>query len=103
MADKTKQNNFHEDVWMRGTPAYDNWAKSTFHGPFSVYEMDVAFTRVQDKDHWKNPVNAVVEADEVEVTRAAVAFYTGSEAHFEAREDGRVNVWAEGYYNAVGA
>lgn len=95
-------NGFESTVDGYGTATYDRWAAMTRHEGHFVSDMDKAFKNVQDAEHWKNMVHGVVEASEREVTAAAVVYYTGSVAEFTERDDGRFDVWAEGYYMAMG-
>lgn len=67
-----------------------------------------AFEKVQDAENWKNPIDAVVLADDVSVTAAAIVFFTGSVPTCTAVYDrpGHIVgyiVRADGYYEAVGA
>lgn len=70
-------------------------------------ELSAAFDLVKSKEHWKYPILAYVELDADQALIAeAVAYFTGSEAHFrtaqtEAGE--KLLVTADGYFVAIGA
>jgi hypothetical protein len=75
-------------------------------------ELSALFTRVQNAQNWKRPIDAVVSFAndrEREGTRAAVTFFTGSEARIAftlrttADGHGLYRVTAAGYYVAIGA
>ncbi len=72
--------------------------------------MHDAFTAVADKEHWKNPIDAVVSEKLVDILRDAIPFFTGSIPEFFDRDengrpygDGKVCVVADGYFVAIGA
>jgi hypothetical protein len=70
-----------------------------------------AFARVENREHWKNPVDAVIDIKndrEKALIAEAVVFYTGSVATFTPMVGGtlpgcRYRVTAIGYFAAVGA
>lgn len=70
---------------------------------FSRDEMLDAFNPVANKEHWKYPVDAVVDADQRDVLDQAIPYFTGSCAHFTEVEGGKLRVQADGYFNAIGA
>lgn len=41
-------------------------------------ELERAFEKVHPKGHWKNPISAVIDAQDVEVCTDAVIYYTGT-------------------------
>jgi cell division FtsZ-interacting protein ZapD len=69
-------------------------------------ERKRVFELVQNKEHWKNPIDATLdelsEADE-KLLYDAVPFYTGSVPTITRYKNGRVRVRAAGYYRTVGA
>lgn len=75
------------------------------HTDAEVAAMDVAFKKVQNKEHWKFPIDKTLElsADEQRLTEDAIIFYTGSVPTFQKLPNGKTRVRAVGYYNAVGA
>lgn len=48
-------------------------------GGFTRAEIDAQFAKVQNKDHWKNGINAVVPFSEVRLTRQAIIFHHGND------------------------
>ena len=80
-----------------------SYEKTTKHGPYLISELREAFQKVQDKKHWKNPINNVCRTEDKAKVAGAIAFFTGSIAEFEDLSNGWSAVRAEGYYNAIGA
>lgn len=80
-------------------------AKDAVFAGYTQAELDAAFDLVKAKDHWKNPIDATIEADEDTraAIHAAVAFFTGSETTVHPQPDGRVRFTAPGYYLTIGA
>ena len=73
---------------------------------YSRLQLHPAFEMVADRKHWKNPINALVEADDAKlaIIAAAVPFFTGSLAEItKGRKRGTFRVRAAGYYETVGA
>lgn len=69
-------------------------------GGYSQDALSAAFNAVQDKTHWKNPVNAIVDRDQIEILTRAIPWFTGTEAAF-SDVDGdpdKVVVTAPGYF-----
>lgn len=65
---------------------------------YSKEEMSAAFDKVEDKDHWKNPILATIHEDDLEVTAQAVKFYTATSLEVvERKPDGMILVGAIGY------
>lgn len=48
------------------------------HGKFTIADMEAAFDKVSDPEDWRGPIDAIVSGSEIDVTEAAVIFYTGS-------------------------
>ena len=68
-------------------------------------KLRVAFEKVQNKEHWKNPIDAVIHKSEMDITSDAIQFFTGTQAFFSSNkltlaecEAGMVRVTAIGYY-----
>ena len=70
-------------------------------------EAKAAFERVQNADHWKGPVNKVLDAtiDEVEVISLAIPHFTGTRAYTyiigtvdKKKMAGRFQIKADGYW-----
>jgi hypothetical protein len=70
---------------------------------YPVEQMDKAFKLVQNKEHWKNPINAVIAAKDRDVVDEAIIYYTGSVGAFTPMKGGKLRVRADGYYIAIGA
>jgi hypothetical protein len=62
-----------------------------------------AFDLVKDRDHWKNPVDAVIDSEHRADVEEAIMHFTGSVPSFEAAGDGLLRVRADGYYAAIGS
>lgn len=66
-------------------------------------QLHRAFTSVQDKQNWKNPILAIVPAEtDLEMLAAAIIFFAGCVPTFHSTPDGLL-VKAVGYYAAIGA
>lgn len=74
-----------------------NWLEKG-KGGFTVEQLKVAFDKVCNSEDWKMPVDALIDLEEIEITRYAIAWYTGSEAVFSPGPDGLTRVTAPGYY-----
>lgn len=63
------------------------------------------FELVQNEDHWKNPIDATIDADAATMDEIAdaVVFYTGSVPTFERVQGNGLRVRAAGYYRTIGA
>ncbi len=46
---------------------------------YSETELKEMFDNVCSKDHWKNPIRAWVKANDLELARQAVEYYTATE------------------------
>jgi hypothetical protein len=73
------------------------------HFGFTRQQLKTAFAQVCDMANWKNPIASVIDLANVQVTMAAISFYTASLASVELLPDGRCSVKAAGYYAACGA
>jgi hypothetical protein len=72
-------------------------------GGYKREDLLAAFNAVQDKEHWKNPINAEVpEGMDREMLAYAIWFFTSSVCRFSKRK-GVTRVKAAGYFAAVGA
>jgi hypothetical protein len=73
--------------------------------PATKSDLEEYFKKVQNKDNWKNPINAFVpEKDEIdlEAYKKAITFFTGSVATCTPVGKGTLIV-ADGYYISIGA
>ena len=75
-----------------------NLAESTLAGRFTQKQLEMAFALVQNLDHWKGPVNALIPVWEMDVVAAAIEHFTGTEATFGAPSLDIVRVTAPGYW-----
>ena len=65
-----------------------------------------AFERVEDSDHWKGPIDAMVAYSEgftPEIIRDAVMHFTATEATIVDAGSGRMHVTAPGYWKGPAA
>jgi hypothetical protein len=72
------------------------------HLGYSRKELLVAFTPVCDQANWKKPIAGEIDLADVQVTVAAIAFYTGSLASVQLLNTGRCRISAAGYYLTCG-
>ena len=71
---------------------------------FTRGALDVAFSAISDKDHWKEPLNGEVPEADVEVARAAAILYAGSPIQVRpGSKIGMVRITGPGYYVCIGA
>lgn len=78
-----------------------------------VTKKDIAYMEKREKafdsltrgmDNWKMPIKAKIEESMFSLFNEACVHYTGSTLTISKRyADGKVDVVADGYYNAVGA
>lgn len=77
-------------------------AHSAIHGGYTKSELEAAFKKVQNADHWKNPIDATIPVADVDITAKAIEFFTATKASFfrVGGIDGKVRmrVTAPGYY-----
>lgn len=70
---------------------------------FTKKELMKAFDLVVDAEHWKNPIDAVIDANKREVVDTAITFFAGSVAHFSHIDEDNLRVQARGYYSDIGS
>jgi hypothetical protein len=63
------------------------------------------FDAVENKENWKFPIDAFVEADKLADTIVAIEFFTGGKTTVSSGgvAAGRFHITSPGYYNSVGA
>jgi hypothetical protein len=62
------------------------------------------FEKIRPKEHWKFPIDAVIDETDFAGCREACIHWTGSVLEIVASlPDGKVRVKAVGYYNAIGS
>jgi hypothetical protein len=76
---------------------HDEFEKNTKHEGYTIAELRVAFERVQDSQHWKNAIRAFCRAEQKEITRVAIEFYTATTPTFTHASTGWLLVIADGY------
>ena len=79
------------------------WERTVKDGDYFISELREAFDKVQDKVHWKNPVDAVILTKNIKITEAAIIHYTGSVPTFIRIDGNNTRVRAAGYYATIGA
>jgi hypothetical protein len=68
---------------------------------YTQEQLEAAFKLVQNKKHWKNPINATIEnpgEEQVACIEEAVIHFTGSIPDVVTLKGGKIRVQAEGYY-----
>lgn len=71
-------------------------------GGYSQEELEAAFNKVKNTEHWKNPVDAVIDAADMRVVSFAIPWFTSTQAIFETLGDGKLRVTADGYWSVEG-
>lgn len=66
--------------------------------PFSVWEYRCAFTMVANKNNWKGPIHATINAEDKAIVERAIIDATASVPKFDENTDGTLCVFAAGYY-----
>lgn len=67
-------------------------------------QLKEAFEKVQDKEHWKNPINAVIAKADLAITAEAIEYYTSTSPEVvEEYEDGTIKIYALGYWGGPAA
>jgi hypothetical protein len=64
---------------------------------YTQAQLEEAFKKVQNKEHWKNPINAHIPTSELEITRAAILHFTATDMIVGKTNNGLTRVWAKGY------
>lgn len=79
------------------------FANQKVDGEYTQADLKFAFTKVQNKDHWKKPIDAIIKMEEQDITERAIIFYTSSIPSFTPKAGGMLRVIADGYYLTIGA
>ncbi len=66
-------------------------------------QLKEAFEKVQNKEHWKNPIDAYIRKDEYDITNEAIIYFTGTAINYSVLERGgpnmgKLHIKADGYY-----
>ena len=86
---------FTYEQWMDP----DRLAKKAQEEWDNFFRLQNAFELVQNKDHWKGPIDATIPIERLEDVREAVASYAGSRGFKAvALGNGQVRVTAPGYW-----
>lgn len=70
---------------------------------FSQFEMKCAFELIEDKKHWKNPIDATIDESDFELCDYACIFFTGGCLEVVENKDGKLRVQSPGYFEIIGA
>ncbi len=71
---------------------------------YTQEELDAAFKQIQNKDHWKNPIDATIRYEDFEISDMAARYFAGSPLDMIGKpKNGFIRVKADGYYVAIGA
>lgn len=70
---------------------------------FDRDELQRAFDGVCDKDNWKNPIDAIVEVQDLSVVCSAIAFFAGGYPNVSRETCQYYRVKSPGYYAIVGS
>jgi len=70
---------------------------------YTQEQLHTAFSKVQNTEHWKNPIDALIDASDKDVTTEAIIHFTGSIPHYTKSRVNELRVQADGYYIAIGA
>lgn len=69
-------------------------------GGFTDAEIKAGFDLVKPANHWKDPIDAIIDQDQQEIVAVAIAWFTACEAAFtKADNSTKVRVTAPGYFN----
>jgi hypothetical protein len=68
---------------------------------YSQEQLDQAFELVKPDTHWKAPVDALIEAGQVDIVTIAIVHFTGCVPNMEP-EGNKVRVTSVGYWVAMG-
>lgn len=60
-------------------------------------QLEKAFKAVQNKEHWKNPIDSCCRDADLLVTIAAIRHFTGTETEYFNLGNGWFQVRADGY------
>ena len=70
---------------------------------YSIFQMVTAFDFICDQSDWKNEINCVIPANQKDLVKEAIWFYTATEAKFvpagENQNGPLLTVSATGYHN----
>lgn len=64
---------------------------------FTQEQLEEAFKKVQNKEHWKNKIDSFCLSEDMPVVNEAIRHFTATEAEFTAQGNGWMRVKALGY------
>ncbi len=64
---------------------------------YSQSELEEAFKKVQNKNHWKGPIDTFIKLEERDITARAISHFTATPATFIPYSNGWLKVKAKGY------
>lgn len=68
---------------------------------YSQKQLSVAFDKVKDQQHWKNPINALIDPGDRDIVYEAIIHFTGSIPSI-VKSGKQLRVRAHGYYATMG-
>ncbi len=84
-----------------------NWLAESLkaaQGGYTLDQLSEAFDTVKNPENWKYPIDAVVPKDaNLDLIGRAVTWFAGCIIEYGTLPDGRIRVYADGYYNSVGS
>ena len=79
----------------------DKWDDEPLESGFSPNELTEAFDLVKDAEDWKNPIDAVIDANKQKIVDSAILFCAGSVSHFSYVNEDELRVQAKGYSSFI--
>ena len=64
---------------------------------YTQSQLEQAFQKVQNKNHWKGPIDSYIQAHERDLISAAISHFTATQANFTIQSNGWLRVKAKGY------
>lgn len=81
-----------------GTAEMEAFVKR-LQGGYTQEELQAAFDKVKNPEHWKARINALLEpGEDMDVIDYAIRYFTGTECWWNTRKDGKIRVRAPGYW-----
>lgn len=67
---------------------------------YTYQQLREAFEKVQNKEHWKNPIEAFIPVSDLDITDKAIRHFTGTDMMVGwTKNDGTIKIWSIGYRN----
>lgn len=64
---------------------------------YTQEQLENAFQKVQNKEHWKNPIQTWIPVKDLEITEAAIKHFTATDMVLGTINNGLAFIWAKGY------